>query len=89
MKRPTIPWWKEHEAQLQGNHLRVWRRDGKPSRLPWDAFQQIKNEMVGEDATAVEVFPPADQVVAEANMRHFWLVPYELLESVGACLRRC
>lgn len=83
------PWWKEYKAQLLGNHLRIWRLDGKPSRLSWDTLQQIKNDIAGEDVTAIEVFPPTDRVIYETNMRHLWLVPYELLEAVGAYLRRC
>ena len=55
-------------------HIRVRRRDGRPN-VPWYVLQLIKNEVAGEYATAIEVFPPHDEVVDEVNMRHLWVVP--------------
>jgi hypothetical protein len=31
--------------------------------------------MLGPDALAIEVYPPADQVVNEANIRHLFEMP--------------
>jgi hypothetical protein len=39
----------------------------------------VKNELLGEDALAVEMYPPAPDVVDEANIRHLWEVPPDLL----------
>lgn len=44
-------------------------------RPSWWEMQRIKNELAGNAATAVEVYPPQDEVVDEANMFHFWVLP--------------
>lgn len=44
-------------------------------RPTWWEMQRIKNELAGEAATAVEVYPPQSEVVDEANMFHFWVLP--------------
>ena len=56
------------------NHLRVWRSNGK-DKIPWDVLQQIKDDVLGEDATAIEVYPPTAELVDETNMRHLWECP--------------
>jgi hypothetical protein len=68
-----------HTATVFGfiRHLKVRRRDGKDG-IGWDVLQTIKNEMLGEDVTAVEVYPASDQVVNEANIRHLWEMPEPL-----------
>ncbi len=77
-----------HEVQWDGSqHVRIRRRDGKPVVLPWDHLQRLIHESAGPEACAVEVFPPLDDVVDEANMRHFWLVEPDDLMRVGAWLR--
>lgn len=55
-------------------HLKVRRQDGRDG-ISWDALQRIKNDVVGPDEVAIEIFPPADQVVNDANIRHLWIVP--------------
>ena len=55
-------------------HLRIRRRSGR-GPIPWEALQAIKDEHAGVDATAIEVYPPADEVVDEVEMRHLWVVP--------------
>lgn len=44
-------------------------------RPSWWEMQRIKNELAGESATAVEVYPPQSEVVDEADMYHFWVLP--------------
>ena len=56
-------------------HLKIMRHDGKEIRTKWDVLQRIKDEILGENVTVVEVFPAHSQVVNEANIRHFWEVP--------------
>lgn len=63
-------------------HLKIQRRDGKEIKAPWQVLQQIKNDMLGEDVKAVEVFPEEDKVVNEVNMRHLWSVPQGLLPDL-------
>ncbi len=55
-------------------HLRIRRRSGK-GPIPWEALQAIKDLHAGPEATAVEVYPPADEVIDETAMRHLWIVP--------------
>ncbi len=59
-------------------HLKVQRTDGGDG-ITWDELQQLKDERLGTDATAVEFYPPAQSVVDELNMRHLWEVPQDLL----------
>ena len=37
-------------------HLRISRVDGEPIRS-WKDIQEIKNDLLGEDVVAIEVFP--------------------------------
>lgn len=46
-----------------------WRED-----ISWDDLQRLKAEAGYADRWAVEVFPPASEVVNVANMRHIWLL---------------
>ena len=48
---------------------RAWRE-----HIGWDDLQQLKREAGYGDRCAVEVFPPDDEIVNVANMRHLWLV---------------
>jgi len=43
--------------------------------ITWDELQAVKAECGFADTWAVEVYPPADNVVDVANMRHLWLLP--------------
>ena len=55
-------------------HVRVWRHD-KQDGITWDVLQAIKNEVLGSDVTAVEVYPATDRLVDGENMRHLWEIP--------------
>jgi len=55
-------------------HLMVRRHDELPIRS-WAEMQSIKNEIVGAERTAVEVFPAESQLVDSANMYHLWVLP--------------
>lgn len=45
------------------------------ARPSWWEMQRIKNELAGETATAIEVYPPQGEVVDEADMFHIWVMP--------------
>lgn len=60
--------------QVWGTHIKVRRRDGKDG-IPWDDLQQIKNEIAGEEAVAIEIYPADQDLVYEENIRHLWVVP--------------
>ncbi len=42
--------------------------------ISWDELQDIKNEIGFRDFCAVEIFPPEDDKVDVANMRHLWIL---------------
>ncbi|UXE04726.1 hypothetical protein SEA_NETTUNO_60 [Gordonia phage Nettuno] len=42
--------------------------------ISWDELMTVKAECGFADAWAVEVYPPADQTVNVAAMRHLWLL---------------
>ena len=56
-----------------GLHLLIRNRPNTPVRS-WTDLQRIKNELFGEDATAIEVFPPQAEVIDQANMTHLWVL---------------
>lgn len=66
----------EHEVPGVGwiRKLSVERVDGRDG-IGWDELQALKDELLGPDAVAVEVYPPADEVVNERNRRHLWEFP--------------
>jgi len=51
------------------NHNGTWE-DG----ITWDELQQVKRECGFSDVCAVEIYPPDDDVVNDANIRHLWLL---------------
>lgn len=54
--------------------LLVRRHDEKPVRS-WADMQRIKDELVGSDRLAIEVFPPQQKLVDQANCYHLWVLP--------------
>lgn len=40
--------------------------------ITWDELQAIKNEHWGDEAVAIEVYPPESRVVNNVPMRHLW-----------------
>lgn len=58
--------------------ITVRKRSGRGD-VSWDRLQQIKDDVVGGDAVAIEMYPAASDVVNEANLRHLWVVPAGLV----------
>ena len=61
-------------------------------RPTFHEMQRIKNDLAGQDATAIEVYPPQHQMVDEADMFHLWVLrgklPFGLhTDPTGAILR--
>ena len=52
-------------------HLWIRRHDDKAPI--WRDMQRIKNELVGPELVAVEVYPPVRELVDQANMYHLWV----------------
>jgi len=52
--------------------LVIKRRDGKPIG-DWRTLQDAKNQAVGPEREAVQVFPPESEVTDTANLYHLWV----------------
>ena len=55
-------------------HLTIRNQDGS-NRRDWREFQRIKNELVGPEAEAVELYPAESRLVDTANHYHLWVFP--------------
>ena len=55
-------------------HLSIKRIDRLPVR-DWRDLQRIKNELVGENAEGIEIFPDESRCVDTANQYHLWVFP--------------
>ena len=50
------------------------REDGKAIR-EWKHIQRVKNEIVGPEREAVEIFPPQSMVTDMSHEHHLFVVP--------------
>ena len=55
-------------------HMCIRRRDGEPCK-DWRDHQRIKNELIGPEYEAVELFPAESRLVDTANEYHLWAHP--------------
>lgn len=55
-------------------HLSIKRMDRNPIR-DWRHMQAIKNEVIGSEREAVEVFPRESRLVDGSNQYHLWVMP--------------
>ena len=53
-------------------HLVIRRHDGRPCK-EWLHFQQIKNEIIGPENEAMELFPAESRLVDSADEYHLWV----------------
>jgi hypothetical protein len=59
------------------------------TRHDWRDFQRIKNELLGEEYEAVELYPAESRLVDMANQYHLWAYPKEGMSfSLGFYERR-
>lgn len=63
--------------------LRIQKRSGRDG-ITWDVLQQIKNDVLGEDVWAIEIFPPTSELVNEINARHLWTWAQPSLPNLAA-----
>jgi hypothetical protein len=54
--------------------LMIKRHDGA-AVTQWYELQRIKNEIVGPERTAVQVFPAVSELMDSANLYHLWVLP--------------
>ena len=57
-------------------HLSIKRLD-KAACHDWRHFQRIKNEIVGPEYEAVELYPAESRLVDTANQYHLWVIKDE------------
>lgn len=43
--------------------------------ITWDELQDVKKRVGRGDKCAVEIYPPDDKFINEANIRHLWVLP--------------
>jgi len=55
-------------------HLCIRRHDGQPSK-DWKEHQQIKNEIIGPEYEAAELFPAESRLIDTTNEYHLWVLP--------------
>jgi len=51
-------------------HLNIRRRDGAAILRDWRHFQCIKNELIGEECEAIELYPAESRLVDTSNKYH-------------------
>lgn len=51
-------------------HLNIRRRDGAPILRDWRHFQQIKNDIVGPECEAIELYPAESRLADSSNKYH-------------------
>jgi len=52
--------------------LAIKRTDKQPIHS-WPLFQEIKDQIAGEDVVAIEIYPEKSKVTDTANMYHLWV----------------
>jgi len=61
----------EYGPDRQTAHLIIRRLDRQPIRN-WQHFQTIKNDLLGPECEAVELYPPESHLVDEKHHYHLW-----------------
>lgn len=61
------------DALIGGYHLAI--RTVSNLEPKWAELQRIKNELFGEDRSAVQVYPKQSRLIDEADMYHLWIMP--------------
>ncbi len=77
---PDCGWGQTYTTQLLETstaagpvqHLIIRRHDNGEIIANWTTIQQIKDDILGPDTLAVEVYPPEARTIDEANCRHLW-----------------
>ena len=54
-------------------HLSIKNLEKTHFAHDWRKMMQIKNQLVGDDCEAVEIYPPESRLVDNANQYHLWV----------------
>lgn len=78
IKRETVV-WVNSELQVQVRelpncmvHLTIMRRDSAKIFRDWPEFQAIKNQVIGDECEAVELYPAESRLVDTSSKYHMW-----------------
>lgn len=71
----------DHSPVTTGRAIRVMvqKHDNTPILNHWSEMQKIKNEIFGEETTAVEYYPAKSQLIDDYNIYWFWIFPENTL----------
>jgi hypothetical protein len=71
----------DHSPVTTGTAIKVMvqKHDNMPIVKHWSEMQKIKNEIFGEETTAVEYYPAKSKLVDEHNIYWFWIFPENIL----------
>lgn len=64
-------------------HVAICRKDS--NIVTWAEKQNIKNELFGDDRTAIEIYPPSSELIDDNNVFHLWVyergykIPFSLM----------
>ncbi|GIO36906.1 hypothetical protein J41TS12_17670 [Paenibacillus antibioticophila] len=75
MTRPVETEW--------GQVVHACIRNADNTDIPWAEKQRIKNELLGKERIAIEVFPKESELVDQANMYHLWVLPAKMKLPFG------
>jgi hypothetical protein len=65
---------RRFDGKIPCVHLNIRRRDGRVILRDWRHFQNIKNELVGPECEAIELYPAESRLSDTANKYHLWCV---------------
>lgn len=79
MSRKIRTAWGNVEHVTISRMSRMFRKGD----IPWAIKQEIKNELFGTRATAIEVFPSEKNLVDVCDVYHLWVLPEKFVIPFG------
>ncbi len=70
----VIQLYRQSTAVGDARLMMIRRNDEQPG-VSWAMKQRIKNELLGPEVVAIEVFPAESELVDDAHMYHLWTLP--------------
>jgi hypothetical protein len=59
------------------------KRHNRGALRDWRHLQSIKNEVVGPEREAIEIYPAESRLVDQANQSHLWVFPEDVKIPLG------
>ena len=69
-------------------HVAISKLTPERGDIPWAVKQQIKNELFGSNAVAIEVFPAEKNLIDVCDIYHLWVMPKHYAMPFGIHPRR-